>query len=45
MVKKIENEREGEGNKGEVVGVLSRVLGTKDYLWIERRQTWHIGGF
>jgi hypothetical protein len=38
----IEDEREGEGNKGEGKECLSRV-GTKDSLWIERRKRWRIG--
>lgn len=38
----IEEEREGAEGKGEWVGIF--VLdGTKDCLWIERRQTWPIG--
>lgn len=38
----IEKEGEGEGNKRERKGYLSW-RGTKDCLWRERKQIWHIG--
>lgn len=50
QIEKTEEEGAGEGNKGEDrkgaremgQGCLSQT-GTKGCLWVERRQTWHIG--
>ena len=39
----IKDKRQGEGNKGEGAKVYLSWSGTKDCLWIESRQVWHIG--